>query len=110
MKNNIIYPISFGRVTKTWSREKFIRQLSAQFPDHDIEAYANALGLISEAVAPEAPPAIPPRVFTSEEDAREAGRREGAEDAALLKEVLDLGNEDPATSSNKTSKPKGGKK
>lgn len=109
MKQNIIHPISFNPIVKTWSRERFIRQLSAQFPDHDIEAYANELGLISEAVAPEAPPAIPPRVFASEEEARDAGRCEGAEDAALLKEILNLETEDPATSS-KTSKPKGGKK
>jgi hypothetical protein len=105
----ILHPISFGKATKTWSREKFIRQLSSQFPDHDIESCADALGLVSEAVAGEAPPAIPPRTFTTADEAREAGRREGAEDAALLKDFLNQGAEVPATSS-KTSKPKGGKK
>lgn len=97
MKKVIIHPLSINPVCKTWSREKFIRQLSAQFPDHDIEAYADSLGLISEAVAPEAPPAIPSYV-------------EGDEAPGGIA-VADSEIEDTATSSVKTKKTaKGGKK
>lgn len=102
--------ISFNKdAVAHMTAEQFIAHFQPTYPDADLQAYAISLGLISEAVAPEAPPAIPPRTFASEEEAKEAGRREGADDAALLKEVLDLGNKDLATSS-KTSKPKGGKK
>lgn len=113
MKKVIIHPLSINPVCKTWSREKFIRQFSAQFPDHDIEAYADSFGLVSEAVASEAPPASPlvlvpgkPLSDMTEEEIKAAAQA----DAALLKDAVQLIGEDTATSSDKTSKRKGGKK
>lgn len=60
MKKVQLNPISFSPVVRAWSREKFLRVCGPQFPDHDLESYADDMGLISEPVADEAPAATPP--------------------------------------------------
>jgi len=87
--------ISFNPKVKRLTVEQFITRFQPIYPEADLQAYANELGLISEAVAPEAPPAIPSLV-----DGAECWPPKGEE--ALTEEA-------PATSS-KTSKQKGGKK
>jgi hypothetical protein len=59
MKQVTINPISFSPAVRSWTRERFLSTFTPVYPDHDLEAYAKELGLISEPVADEAPAAIP---------------------------------------------------
>jgi len=52
--------ISFNQqVARRFTKEQFIARYATRFPDADLPAYADAMGLISEPVAEQAPAPLP---------------------------------------------------
>jgi len=82
------------------SVEQFMARFRPIYPDADLQAYADSLGLISEAVAPEAPPAIPSCATVANVSAS----------LAIVQEEEPVEEINSTATSNKTTKPRGGKK